>query len=356
MTIGQKMPGGSMNFGGNNSRDGAVFLRFIAIILVINSHMDEFYPYAWLATGGAIGNSLFFMLSAYGLLMSEQSYKQSFTEYYVKRVKRIYPAVWINIVCLIIPITIFYYFTSPYWYEAMLAEFNFGQPLLFLSVIFYPPPAYWFLDALMLFYLLGFVFIKNYTFKKLLVGFSLLLAVYVALYMRFSDYSSLVIESTLSFKMIFYAMVFLSGIYFASIDREIIYQGKRDYFVLLALLLAIYGHKLLMLKGAAGEFQFIEQMLIFPLLYYFIKISKSPFVLFQVMKPSVASGFISLVAAMTLELYMAHGPLRALLHPYLTRFPENVILYLLITFLISYGLYRLNQTLLPRISKKVTCP
>lgn len=331
------------------SRTASAFLRFIAIVLVINSHMDEFYPYPWLGTGGAIGNSLFFMLSAYGLLLSEKNSSQSFTEYYVKRITRIYPPMWINVVLLIIPITIFYYFISPYWYEAILAEFNFGQPLLFLSVIFYPPPAYWFLDALMLFYLLGFIFIKNYSFKKLLVGFSLLLAVYVALYMRFSDYSNLVIESTLSFKMIFYAMVFLTGIYFASIDREIVYQGKRDYVVLLVLLLAIYGHKFLMLKGATGEFQFIEQMLIFPLLYYFIKISKSPFVLYRVMKPSVASGFISVVAAMTLELYMAHGPLRALLHPYLPRFPENVISYLSITFLISYGLYRLNQNLMSRI-------
>lgn len=330
----------------NMPRAASAFLRFVAIVLVINSHMDEFYPYPWLATGGAIGNSLFFMLSAYGLLMSEQSYKQSFTEYYVKRVKRIYPAVWINIVCLIIPTTILYYFTSPYWYEVMLTEFNFGQPLLFMSVIFYPPPAFWFLDALMLFYILGFLFLKNYSPRKLIVGLSLLLVFYVASYLRFSDYSSLVIESTLSFKMIFYAMVFLSGIYFASIDCEIVYQGKRDYFVLLALLLAIYGHKILMLKGATGEFQFIEQMLIFPLLYYFIKISKSPFILYRVMKPSVVSGFISVVAAMTLELYMSHGALRILIHQYVPQFPANVIVHLLLTLSISYGLYKLSQYIL----------
>jgi peptidoglycan/LPS O-acetylase OafA/YrhL len=45
---------------------GIDFLRFSAIVLVINSHMDSFYPIPELGTGGALGNALFFMLSAFG--------------------------------------------------------------------------------------------------------------------------------------------------------------------------------------------------------------------------------------------------------------------------------------------------
>lgn len=43
------------------------FLRCVAIIMIVNSHLDVFYPIPALGTGGAIGNSLFFMLSSFGL-------------------------------------------------------------------------------------------------------------------------------------------------------------------------------------------------------------------------------------------------------------------------------------------------
>lgn len=353
MIFGNMMQNKSIDFNGDNSRNGAVFLRFIAIVLVINSHMDEFYPLQWLATGGAIGNSLFFMLSAYGLLLSEKNIQQSFTEYFIKRIKKIYPAVWVNIVLFIIPITALYFFTSPYWYAAKISEFNFNDPLVLLGVIFYPPNAYWFLQALMLFYLMGFFFIKNYTIRKIGRGFLTLLVLYAVCYVQFADYSTWVTESTLSFKMIFYAMVFLSGIYFASINDQIIYRGKRDWFLLFLLLFAIYLHKFVMLKGITGEFQFIEQLLIFPVLYFFLKVSKSGFILETLMKLPYVSAGISIIAAMTLELYMVHGPARVLVHQYIATFPANVILHLLITLIISYGLYRFNQYLLSRMSSQI---
>lgn len=314
--------------------------------------MDVFYPISWFATGGAIGNSLFFMLSAYGLLLSEQNSRQSFTQYMVKRITRIYPAVWINIVLLIIPLTTLYFFTSPRWYVEMINEFSLNEPLVLLGAIFYPPPAHWFLQALMLFYLMGFFFIKNYDVKKLTGGFLLFLMLYVGLYVQFQDYSTWVTESTLTFKMIFYAMVFLSGIYFASINERIVYCGTKDWLALFLLLLAIYIHKFLMLKGSAGEFQFIEQLLIFPLLYYFIKISKSDFVLDILMKRSIFSNFIAVGAAMTLELYMVHGPIRVLIHQYLPTFPLNVISHIFITIIISYGCYRLNLYFMARFSNQ----
>ena len=41
-------------------------LKFIAVILVVNSHMDSLYgKYSALATGGAIGDTLFFFASGW---------------------------------------------------------------------------------------------------------------------------------------------------------------------------------------------------------------------------------------------------------------------------------------------------
>jgi peptidoglycan/LPS O-acetylase OafA/YrhL len=330
-----------------DSRAWSNFLRFLAIMLVINSHLDDLYPIHWLGTGGSIGNSLFFMLSSYGIMLSEQKNPQSFSQFMIKRIKRIYPAVWINFLLVLCPVTLLYFFTSPYWYSLMVTELSLDQPLVVLGSIFYPPSVHWFLQALMLYYIAAFFFIKNYSVKKLFFGFLVFFTLYVFSYLRFTDYSSLVTESTLSFKLIFYGMIFLAGIFLSSKDDMIVYRGKSDFFILLILLALIYFHKLLMFKGLAGEYQFIEQLLIFPLLYYFIKVSKSSMVSL-IMKTPVLSNLIALISAMTLELYIVHGPIRILIFQYFNVFPLNIILLLVISFLISYGCYRLNQIIVHR--------
>ncbi len=331
------------------SRDNTVFLRFLAIILVINSHMDSLYPVPMFATGGAIGNALFFMLSAFGLLMSERLSTQRFWQYYTKRIVRIYPVVWSNILLLILPLSIFYYFTSS---QSMLQHY-FGDPLRAIEMIYYPP--YWFLQALMFFYAIGFFFLKNYTVKKILWAYLILTVVYVLAYSQFEDFTLLVIEQTIGFKMIFYAMVFLLGIYFADINDKIIYKGVRDYVVLLGIITLIYMHKILWMKGIGTEYQFVQQFLIFPMLYYFMKISKSPFILEKIMGYKKLSSAITLIGAMTLELYIVHGTIRQLFVKYIPSFPENVIVYLFAVFLVSYLFYRLNLILVQKIKKSFIC-
>jgi len=75
----------------NPEKTDSNILRFIAIALIINSHLDEYYPIPYVATGGAIGNSLFFFVSSFGLLLSEMKNPRGFLDWYSKRVKRIYP-------------------------------------------------------------------------------------------------------------------------------------------------------------------------------------------------------------------------------------------------------------------------
>lgn len=47
-------------------------IRFIATVLITNSHYDDLYPqgYSFLSTGGMIGNALFFWVSGYTLYFS----------------------------------------------------------------------------------------------------------------------------------------------------------------------------------------------------------------------------------------------------------------------------------------------
>lgn len=324
---------------------GVNLLRFLAIVLVINSHMDAFYPIPILGTGGAIGNALFFVLSAYGLMLSEKNRPQRFQEYLTKRVLRIYPIVWMSTLILIFPLLLFYYFRSPENFSNLVNEFALHDPLGFLSILFYPPSAFWFLQALMVFYVFGFVLIKNYTNEKIICIGVLLLFVYITLYLGAANYDGLIIEQEMRFKLVFYFAIFAFGVYLGSVADRIRYQGLADVLMLMLFLAVIYGHKFLVLKtgGKYAEFQFVQQVAIFPLVFYFLKISQSDWVgrLFKV--ESWAGRFVSLVAAMTLELYIVHGPLRGLMLPYLGGFPGNVIIYLTIVFIASYVLHELTS-------------
>lgn len=324
---------------------GVNLLRFLAIALVINSHMDAFYPIPILGTGGAIGNALFFVLSAYGLVLSEKNRPQRFQDYLTKRVLRIYPIVWMSTLILIFPLALFYYFRSPESFSILVNEFALHDPLGFLSILFYPPSAFWFLQALMVFYVFGFVLIKNYTNRKIICSGAALFFIYIALYLGAENYDSLIIEQEMRFKLVFYFAIFAFGVYLGSVADRIKYKGLTDILMLLLFLLVIYGHKFLVLKtgGKYAEFQFIQQVAIFPLVFYFLKISQSDWVgrLFNV--ESWAGRFVSLVAAMTLELYIVHGPLRGLMLPYLGGFPGNVIIYLTIVFVASYVLHELTS-------------
>lgn len=67
-------------------------LKFFAVFLIINSHMDICYPkYSVLATGGAIGDCLFLFASGYTLFWKQPI---GFLGWYKRRIYRIYPSVF----------------------------------------------------------------------------------------------------------------------------------------------------------------------------------------------------------------------------------------------------------------------
>lgn len=71
-------------------------MKFLAVFLIINSHMDALYTqYSQLATGGSIGDALFLFCSGYTLLLGKE---QKFDLWYKRRINRIYPSV---IICAI---------------------------------------------------------------------------------------------------------------------------------------------------------------------------------------------------------------------------------------------------------------
>lgn len=76
-----------------NKRDISIdILKFFAVLLITNSHMELLYgKYSLLATGGAIGDVLFFFCSGYTLFLGGE---RRFDNYYKRRINRIYPTVF----------------------------------------------------------------------------------------------------------------------------------------------------------------------------------------------------------------------------------------------------------------------
>lgn len=113
-------------------RDVAIDLvKVIATLLVLNSHMGICYgSYAALATGGGIGDALFFFVSGYTLFLGR---KLDFINWYKRRIGRIYPTV----------IAV-----------GLLACLIYGQELSFVDVM--GVRKYWFLQCILVAYIFLF--------------------------------------------------------------------------------------------------------------------------------------------------------------------------------------------------------
>lgn len=72
----------------------------LAALLIVNSHLEDFYPKRWLAADGLLANCMFFLLSGYGIQSSLDAKRQGFVSYALRRLVRIYPAAIIAIALL----------------------------------------------------------------------------------------------------------------------------------------------------------------------------------------------------------------------------------------------------------------
>ena len=302
-------------------RNSTNFLRALAIFLVINSHMDSLYPpkFAALATGGMMGNALFFLLSAWGLTLSMQARQRTFGEWYGRRIIRIYPAVWVTVILLTFPMGIYH------------GQIRLDNVLDEIGKFFYPP--FWFLEALMIYYAIIFFIIRNFSYKRLALASIPVVAIYVMYYVFLLDLTKFSIEST-PFRLIYYFLVILWGIYLAARSNKIEFKGFQDVFFLLISIACIYGQKYLMQRGGYDSYQFIQHLASFPMLYYFVKVSKSNFIQHTLMDSRYIGRALTFVSAATLELFMVNNSLD-FMDAKLGPFPLNVIALLSINLAIA---------------------
>ncbi len=166
-----------------------IVMKALACVLITNSHLDEVYPIAAIATGGALGNSLFFLASGFIMVNIREPFKVWIT----KRFVRIY-----------VPLLIIETITIFISYDSLEPQILFNEFVL--------PTSYWFLPAYIVFCLFYYmIFSSGLKFKFNLLAPSLIF-IYAIIYLTLLDTSVWTVESGY-FKWLPYFTIMIAGGY-----------------------------------------------------------------------------------------------------------------------------------------------
>ena len=228
-------------------------LRILGAILITNSHYEEIYPLSIIANGGLLGDVLFFAVSGFCLY----PIRKSFFRWYGKRLKRIYPLVWI--ITMVYILLGFYEAHSFIGYVKLLlypTYYHFVASILVLYLVYYPV-ARWIQAG------------EESGNQRLWIVLSALAIVYFALYFTVYDRSyyhiDTVREPMIEF-LYFAAMLF--GLYFRRNQER--YVGKTSpwaWICAVLLFVAYFASKTGFSRGLlSSQLQFVNQGILLLLL------------------------------------------------------------------------------------------
>ncbi len=263
-----------------------LLLRFVAIILITNSHLDSLYPDPIYGTGGALGNSIFFFISAVGITLSNKPVMESFVFWFKKRASRVIPPLWLVLILLI-----------------CLGKYDYLE-LSQVLLLFIFPKEFWFLPALMVMYIPLYYVVRNYSFSLFVKLIILMLTIYLYWYAMSYDPARFSIEDFGLFKSYYYFIIMILGVYVGN-NIDTVFVAKKYDFLMLLLVTALYfGFKAFLLKTEYYEWQFIVQMLTIPWLIYLARFFSYSYLGTFFKVSHYGKLIITIVASLTLEIYL----------------------------------------------------
>lgn len=233
---------------------------------------------------GLLGDVIFFAVSGFCLY----NIKESFVQWYKKRIKRIYPTVWI--------ITIIYIILRFYTFENM----NILQYMIY-------PTYYHFIASIVVLYVLYYIVIKNDKFLSNLKNIIFIvgiiqLIIYIFLYDKSYYHIDTVREWMIRF-LFFEAM--LIGAYFRQNKEAYIDKNKTSNWIITGVLLCLYfGSKLIFTKiEALSYFQICNQYILIATLFYILKSFAGIDSKLERL-PKKLKKIINFISEITLEIYL----------------------------------------------------
>lgn len=287
------------------SRNDAIdILKCLAALLITNSHMASLYPspFTPLATGGAIGDALFFFASGFTISYSRGG---DFGNWYKRRVNRIFPTIFA---------------------VAAIDIILFGKDPTLKEIV--TSCGGWFIQCIFLFYAV-FWFVKKYLMNKLWVAYAINAAIVLVWFFAFWDKSTFIFYNGTYLRWPLYFFAMLIG---ASVAKQERTHDKKKYpillsvFVLIVLLGLYYGYQLIEKRYAFLDYgQLILAPVLLALVYCIYKICDSEaFLSFYSNK--LAHNLIYWVSALCLEVYLCQHWILPTGASFIHYFPVNVIL------------------------------
>lgn len=307
-------------------------VKFLAILLITNSHLDALYSDPRFATGGGLGNSLFFALAGLGLAISSTKNMPKFGSWMTRRLLRIYPQVAIVLlVCGLITGTI--------------GSSSLGETIL----KFVWPTPYWFVAAIVVFYV-PFYYVLRFFPTRIPLLLALFAIPYLWFYFTFLDLHRFAVEDEY-FRWLFYFPMMLFGAYLAAAPALRKYSGARDGVLLFLVIVSYFALKFLISRGFWGQWQLLLHLLTFPFVFYSLRFFSNPNLL-AVLREWKLYFWIAALGELSLEVYLIQGYWIKGLASSEIGFPLNVLLVWSLVFISAWPVSFFCKRLVGRYARQ----
>lgn len=297
-------------------------LKFIACLAITNSHFDEIYgPLASLATGGAIGDALFFFASGFTIFLGGA---RSFDNYYKRRIGRIYPTVFA-------------------W--ALMTELIFNSSKTFIEVLIHGGS--WFVTCIMVYYVF-FYFIRKFLYQHLNELLICFIIFCMGLYFLWDKPERWNIYGATYYKWVYYFIYMLQGaiVGFMMKNKSISPTKPQREMPLLVLFIIVFYFFCSFKKSVS--LNYLQIFSFIPLLgitYYVYKLCKTNYVL-SLMNHTFVGSIIKFIGGMCLEIYICQIFLlnyEPLMNMVKKACPVGFLLMIIVIILVAYCLKCLSN-------------
>jgi len=308
--------------------DTSLFLC-VACGLIVNSHLESFWPRPFLALDGFLGNSFFYLMSGFGIGSSLFSRPQRFIPFLARRLVRIYPAVMIAVLLFIGVVGGRAYATVdglPPWTldEACRA-------------LIWPTP-FTYVRNIVAIYVIGYIVALPRSRPILYAGFATAIGFF--LYDCVRDDATLGPAARLSLGSVptsvydsFDTALFLGGMIMAGSRTSAFRHFWASACLAVLLCIAYFALKYAMVvSGVGGQFYPVLFLLVGGVSCLAIGVLSDPVIIQPLRRVRWLARGIDLVAGLTLEIYVLHQTLIGTFPGLATiQFPLNIILLVLIS-------------------------
>lgn len=303
-------------------------LRVLAAVCITNSHFANVWPVSGIASGGMVGDVLFFAISGYCLYHSDFKFRD-FGKWYIKRIRRIY----ITVVLI-----------------ALITCLFTGFPETTRDGIhmFVYPTQYHFVASIMVLYIIYYIwmhFLKQWRIKIWVSGLIYSIVVLAVYCMTFdkSWYHIDVVEEHFIRFLFFGAMLIGAHIREKTQDKDTqkLQQNIwKSTGICIASVILYFAVRLAVPRFELFSVQFLTWIAILLALYFIFRWAESLESLL-IRLPGKLQGVISFIAGITLQIYLVQFPIinRFDVLP----FPVNLFVITVLIYAVAVAVYWIDR-------------